>query len=281
VKRILPFIAALLIGALAFPVTETYAQGYFGSTLWVYWMRQVTVSSTGTFSFPGSVSYTGGTLTLGSTSVVGTISIPFTPTGGADTPLNIDLTGDFASADKVCLRDSTGTSAVELFCVLGTGAGTFTAGGTFGGSVATAAAGLFFWTGRSTLGSSANGLIELRNNAQTDGAIVTGIKRSVEAVTATKSPATTESGEIYSNIGDSDGATVTLPAAAANVCYTFIVEAAQDFNVTADASDTIQVGASVTAAGGTVDSATIGDSLTLCGTAAGTWVAVAQMGTGF
>jgi hypothetical protein len=220
------------------------------------------------------------TLNFNNTGTAGSlIQCATAASGGTDIGCSMLVTGDLGSSDTV-FRAGDGGSAT-LMTLGGTGILTVANDIVGNGDVRSSSGGAFQPAGRSRLSSSANGNFEVTNAASNDGVITIGIKRSVEAVTTTKSPATTESGEIYSNIGDADGATVTLPAAAANVCYTFIVEAAQDFNVTADASDTIQIAAAVTAAGGTVDSSVIGDSLTLCGTAAGTWVATNVVGTGF
>jgi hypothetical protein len=125
-----------------------------------------------------------------------------------------------------------------------------------------------------------NSGVEIQN---TDGNSATGLRvaRFIEAVTTTKSASAVESNELYTNEGDADGATVNLPTAAAGLCYTAVVQAAQTLTIDAAAGDTIRVGANVTAADGAIDSATVGDSVTLCAVNATEWVATALIGTGF
>lgn len=229
-----------------------------------------------------SLQVIGGTITCGSTTATCIVTFPLTATGGADLAASFQASADLATADTVIRFGDGGNASLQTLD--GAGSGLFVGNVTAGSGVA--GAGSLLTTGlrivsRMVLFGGSDGSGSISNSGSTDGFILVGLKRSVEAVTTTKSPATTESEEIYTNIGDADGATVTLPAAAANVCYTFIVEAAQDYNITADASDTIRVAATVTGAGGTIDSSVIGDAITLCGTAAGTWVATAQIGTGF
>lgn len=103
-------------------------------------------------------------------------------------------------------------------------------------------------------------------------------QRSVEAVTTTKSPSAAESRELYTNEGDADGAGVTLPTAAAGLEFSFVVQAAQLFTITAAAGDTIRVGANVTAAAGYIRSNRIGDHVRLVAINATEWVAVAWAG---
>jgi hypothetical protein len=101
----------------------------------------------------------------------------------------------------------------------------------------------------------------------------------VSAVTATAAPAAADSGTVYTNQGDTDGATVTLPAAAAGLRFSFIVQAAQTLTITAGAGDTIRIAADVTAAAGSITCATVGCALTLVAIDATEWVALAAVGT--
>jgi hypothetical protein len=116
-----------------------------------------------------------------------------------------------------------------------------------------------------------------------DGTTVTAAgpllaQRSVEAVTTTKSPAATESREVYTNEGDADGAAVTLPTAAAGLEYTAVVQAAQLLTINAAAGDTIRIGANVTAAAGYVRSNVVGSRVTLLAINATEWVATSVSG---
>lgn len=103
--------------------------------------------------------------------------------------------------------------------------------------------------------------------------------RGVEPVTATKTPGVTESWEAYTNEGDADGATVTLPAAAAGLTLTVYVQAAQTLTVTAGSGDTIRIAASVTAAAGSITCNVVGSSVTLLAINATEWVGIASVGT--
>lgn len=108
---------------------------------------------------------------------------------------------------------------------------------------------------------------------------VIGTTLTVEPVTDTKVPATSESGEVYTNEGDADGATITLPAAANGLTYTALVQTAQTLTVTASAGDTIRLGSSVTAAAGSITSNVVGSSVTLVAINATEWAATAVVGS--
>lgn len=101
----------------------------------------------------------------------------------------------------------------------------------------------------------------------------------VTAVTTTAAPAVTNSAAIYTNEGDADGATVTLPAAQAGLQFTFVVQAAQTLTITAGAGDTIRVGTLVTAAAGSISSSTVGSVVTVTAINATEWVATTAIGT--
>lgn len=103
----------------------------------------------------------------------------------------------------------------------------------------------------------------------------------VTAVTTTASPATTDSGSIYTNEGDADGAAITLPAAqtSPSLVFTFVVQAAQTLTITAGAGDTIRVAGNVTGAAGSISCATVGSVITLACINATEWVATSVVGT--
>ena len=94
----------------------------------------------------------------------------------------------------------------------------------------------------------------------------------VEAVTTTKSPSAEESREIYTNEGDSDGATITLPTAVAQLEYSFYVHTGQTLTITAAAGDTIRISGNVTAAAGSITSSVVGSFVTLTAINATEWV---------
>jgi hypothetical protein len=101
----------------------------------------------------------------------------------------------------------------------------------------------------------------------------------VVAVTATATPGATNSGTVYCNEGDADGATITLPTAAAGLRFRFYVDVAQVLTVTAAAGDTIRIASSVTAAAGSITSAVVGSSVTLVAINATEWIALSSVGS--
>ena len=133
----------------------------------------------------------------------------------------------------------------------------------------------------SFLNFDADGLLALGYNGQTVLAVKLAYGSPVTAVTTTASPASTDSGTLYTNEGDGDGAEVTLPTAktSPSLIFKFYVQAAQTLTITAGADDTIRIGSSVTAAAGSITCATVGSSVTLECINATEWVATASVGT--
>lgn len=109
------------------------------------------------------------------------------------------------------------------------------------------------------------------------GALVA--QMAVEARTTATSPAASDSRKAYTNEGATSQVAVTLPAAAAGLEYTFIVQDADGIQITAAAGDTIRQAGSVSSSGGTATSTTIGDTLTLLAINATEWIAIASHGT--
>lgn len=109
------------------------------------------------------------------------------------------------------------------------------------------------------------------------GALVA--QMAVEARTAATSPAASDSRKAYTNEGATSQVAVTLPAAAAGLEYTFIIQDTDGIQITAAAGDTIRQAASVSASGGTATSTTIGDTLTLLAINSTEWIAIASHGT--
>lgn len=101
----------------------------------------------------------------------------------------------------------------------------------------------------------------------------------VVPVAASTVYASSASNVSYSNEGASSGTTLRLPSAAAGRRIECVVQVAQTFTVTAFAADTIRVGASVTAAGGSISSAVVGSAIVLRAINATEWVAVSSMGS--
>lgn len=127
----------------------------------------------------------------------------------------------------------------------------------------------------------ADGRLALGYNGQTVHTAKLVYGTPVTAVTTTASPATTDSGSIYVNEGDGDGATITLPAAqtSPSLLFTFIIQAAQTLTITAGSGDTIRIAANVTAAAGSISSNTVGSAITLVCINATEWVATASVGS--
>jgi hypothetical protein len=100
---------------------------------------------------------------------------------------------------------------------------------------------------------------------------------TVEAVAA--GPNTllaSESGKVLTNEGAAGAVTHNLPAAAAGLQFTFIVQAAQNIVIQTVGTDTIRSGAGVSSGPGTATSGTVGDTLTLVAINATEWIAVSE-----
>lgn len=92
-----------------------------------------------------------------------------------------------------------------------------------------------------------------------------------------------DKGKVFTNEGAGAGITFTLPGAAVSninggLFYVFYVQNANGIVIQAAAGDTIRVGATVSLAGGTISSATVGSSVTLQAINATEWVATALVG---
>ena len=109
------------------------------------------------------------------------------------------------------------------------------------------------------------------------GTLRSGVK--ITPVTTTASPASTDSGVVYTNEGDADGATITLPTAAAGLQFIAYVQTAQTLTITAGTGDTIRIASNVTAAAGSITSAVVGSSVTLTAINATEWVALSSVGS--
>lgn len=127
----------------------------------------------------------------------------------------------------------------------------------------------------------ADGLLGLGYNGQPVHVARLVYGTPVTAVTTTASPATTDSGTIYTNEGDADGATVTLPAAqtSPSLTFTFVVQANATLTITAGSGDTIRIGSSVTGEAGSIYSSVVGSAITLVCVNATEWIAVFSVGS--
>lgn len=100
---------------------------------------------------------------------------------------------------------------------------------------------------------------------------------SASGVTLTASQV---SGHVYTNEGSVTSITpMTLPAAAAGLHATWIVQDVQGFKIIAQAGDTIRISGAVSASGGYVAATAIGSTVHLVAINATEWVAVGGTGT--
>ena len=94
------------------------------------------------------------------------------------------------------------------------------------------------------------------------------------------SPNILTSGESKKTITNEDTAAInynTLPAASVGLQYSFVVEDALGIRITANTGDTIRIGAAVTAAGGYIESTTVGASITLTAINNTEWIATSMV----
>jgi hypothetical protein len=125
------------------------------------------------------------------------------------------------------------------------------------------------------------GNLSLANTGTTPSVYIATLRSGckVTAVTTTASPAATDAGTVYTNEGDADGATITLPTAAAGLNLIAYVQTAQTLTITASSGDTIRIASSVTAAAGSITSNVVGSSVTLVAINATEWVATSSIGS--
>lgn len=110
-----------------------------------------------------------------------------------------------------------------------------------------------------------------------DGAV--NYKHVITPNTGTIAPSAIDSGTTYTNEGDTDGSVISLPANAIGVDFTGVVMVAQLLTFTAAVNETIRIGTSVTATGGSISSSVIGSVIKLVKVNATSWVAVHVVGS--
>jgi hypothetical protein len=101
----------------------------------------------------------------------------------------------------------------------------------------------------------------------------------VDARTSALSIVANRTNAIFTNEGATSQVVLTLPTAAANLIYSFVVQDADGLRVTAASGDTIRIAGTATAAAGYVENATIGSTLTLVAINATEWIATSVNGT--
>jgi hypothetical protein len=128
-------------------------------------------------------------------------------------------------------------------------------------------------------------MVDVTKSLIREHASLTSNKRTVESVTTTNILTVYESSSVFTNLGDSDGATCTLPAdAAAGTNYTFTLQVAQELKIIVGkaASKFYLGGVIFTDDGGKdlyVSADDEGESITLCCDGANGWFPLAINGT--
>lgn len=113
--------------------------------------------------------------------------------------------------------------------------------------------------------------------------VAVGVQRTVEAHTeGVGAPHVLAASDCYKVITN-EGSTAlnyhTLPAAAPNLTFTFVVQDNDGLRITAAGGDTIRNGAGVTGGGGNAAATVVGSSITLVAINATEWIAIASVGT--
>jgi hypothetical protein len=110
--------------------------------------------------------------------------------------------------------------------------------------------------------------------------VMLGFVKNSEAVTTTKTPGTTECGEQYTNAGDTDGATLTMPNdPTIGCCFRVSVTTAQTLTVVFNTGETLYMGSDQCVA--SMTSASVGATAEICsavGGSGGQWHALASAG---
>ena len=132
-------------------------------------------------------------------------------------------------------------------------------------------------TGVATATSTATG--SFRNSGDIGNAGVIYTQVPVVARTTALTANANQTFARFTNEGATSQVVFTLPTAAANLFYTFIVQDADGLRINAASGDTIRIGATATAAAGYVESTTIGDTVTLVAINSTEWIATASHGT--
>lgn len=103
----------------------------------------------------------------------------------------------------------------------------------------------------------------------------------VQAIATNSNVVEDDCDNLLTNEGATSKPTITLPSAAAGLCYKFYVQDSDGIKIQAGTGDTIRIAASASAAAGYIESTTVGDAITLVAVNATEWVAISQMGSGW
>jgi hypothetical protein len=140
-----------------------------------------------------------------------------------------------------------------------------------------AAAGDFQVVPTTTSTSTTTGALTVAGGAGIAGPLYT--QQPVVVRTTALSVAANQTRALFTNEGATAQVVFTLPTAAANYKYTFVVQDTDGIRVTAASGDTIRIAGTATAAAGYVENATIGSTLTLVAINATEWIATSVNGT--
>lgn len=128
------------------------------------------------------------------------------------------------------------------------------------------------------IGRGACGITIAADN--TDGELDVTIGGATEAHTASDTLTAAETGSTHTNLGAAGAITLTLPAAAVGLEFTFYVAAAQTLTIQAVGNDTIRIGtAAAGAAAGSAAADAEGEWVTLRGISTTQWVSIGSLGT--
>jgi hypothetical protein len=142
-----------------------------------------------------------------------------------------------------------------------------------------AAARTYIWP--TNFGAAGSVLTDAAGNGTLSWAV--GASKSITVTPKATTPITvntsTDVGSAFTNEGASAQIVFNLPAAAAGLTYTFIVQDVDGIQVVGNGTNTIRLSSAVSSAGGTATSIAIGSVLTLVAINASEWVATSITGT--
>lgn len=117
------------------------------------------------------------------------------------------------------------------------------------------------------------------NGGASDACSTLKYRRKVSAKSSTPYVVlATDDNTVFTNEGATAKIHFTLPTAAANRSFTFVVQDGDGIRVNAASGDTIRVDSSVSGVAGYIESTTIGEAITIVAINATEWVAIAEVG---
>lgn len=150
---------------------------------------------------------------------------------------------------------------------------------TAGGSAEVGNTGRIYFATRSRIASESDGTFLFINSGESAAAAVF-IRHEIEAITTSKTPGLTESNECYTNTGDADGTTFTLPNdPTAGSTFCFVSTVAQTMTISPNTGESIRDNGSTCS--DVRIGAAIGESLTLIAATGGSgalWIPLASHG---